>query len=78
MVKSYQKQNFSSLITYQTKENKIKRINKANHTCLFETPRFNYFGTGTLCQKQLHKSEVKWILPWELWEDSVEEELLSV
>lgn len=24
------------------------------------------------------KSGVKWILPWELWEDSVEEELLSV
>lgn len=51
MVKSYQKQNFSSLITYQTKKNKIKRIDKSKHTRLFETSRFNYFGTRALCQK---------------------------
>lgn len=49
--KPYQKQNFSSLITYQTKDNKIKRTNKSKHTCLFEIPRFNYFRTRALCQQ---------------------------
>lgn len=43
--KPYEKQNFSSLITYQTKDNKIKRTDKSKHTCLFEIPRCNYFGT---------------------------------
>lgn len=31
----YQKQNFSSLITYQTKENQIKRSDKSKHTCIY-------------------------------------------
>lgn len=30
----YQKQNFSSLTTYETKENKIKRSDKSNHIYL--------------------------------------------
>lgn len=44
----YQKQNFSSLITYQTKENQIKRSDKSKHICLFKISRCNYFRTRAL------------------------------